>query len=156
MCLKSNNIYIIILNSIADVLYNYYNGEIAVESNYVKQGFKEPCFFIELIDTLKNRRLENKQIRTYQIDIQYINGNLGRDDLNSIGDDLFEILEAIPLRSSTKNYIRAYKYDRKIVGDILHFIVTYHVYLQKELDEQLKMETLGNKVSEVKNEESLF
>lgn len=129
-----------IINAITFNLNDYYGVEVFSEEN--KQDFSEPCFFIQLLDVHRGYRLQNRHKRVYNFNIRY-HGNEGFDELNSVGDDLIQILEYInvddtPIRGSGISY--------EIRDGVLHFFISYVCNVEYPVDDVNKMEILNGKV----------
>ena len=101
----------------------------------IKQGFKEPCFFVAQINTDHKQELGRRYKRTHSFDVQYFGSS--NQDMENMALRLYEDLE----------YLLAYKaraasMNHQVTGGVLHFFVDYTVRLIKEEELYPKMEYL--------------
>lgn len=111
---------------------NYY-----IYSENVKQGFKEPCFFISLLKPSSTPKLGNRSLREYNFGIQYFpsSSNSKNAEMYEVSEKLISGLEYI---SFENKLLRGSKIKAEIVDDVLHFFIKYSLFVvQKEEDEEL-------------------
>lgn len=130
-----------IINAITSSL-SYYDFD--VYSELIRQDFSEPCFFIQLLESDSDYRLGDRGARLYSFDIRFHNSSAGYDDLNSLGDELFGLLEYIEL--NTGELVRARDMSFEIQDNVLHFFVKYYVETEKKKEPSKKMEVLSSEV----------
>lgn len=96
----------------------------------VKQGWKEPCFFVREIETMQQSELQGRLIRRHSFEITCFLDKHVTNDLNSqqaeIGRRLAELLLYLP---DAKLHGRNISYQ--IVDGILHFLVDYKINLRQ-------------------------
>lgn len=111
---------------------NYY-----IYSENVKQGFKEPCFFISLLKPSSTPKLGNRSLREYNFGIQYFpsSSNSKNTEMYEVSEKLISGLEYI---SFENKLLRGSNINAEIVDDVLHFFIKYSLFVvQKEEDEEL-------------------
>ena len=111
---------------------NYY-----IYSENVKQGFKEPCFFISLLKPSSTPKLGNRSLREYNFVIQYFpsSSNSKNAEMYDVSEKLISGLEYI---SFENKLLRGSKIKAEIVDDVLNFFIKYSLFVvQKEDDEEL-------------------
>lgn len=111
---------------------NYY-----IYSENVKQGFKEPCFFISLLKPSSTPKLGNRSLREYNFGIQYFprSSNSKNAEMYEVSEKLISGLEYI---SFENKLLRGSKIKAEIVDDVLHLFIKYSLFVvQKEEAEEL-------------------
>lgn len=111
---------------------NYY-----IYSENVKQGFKEPCFFISLLKPSSTPKLGNRSLREYNFGIQYFpsSSNSKNAEMYEVSEKLTSGLEYIYFENKL---LRGSTIKAEIVDDVLHFFIKYSLFVvQKEEDEEL-------------------
>lgn len=113
-----------VINGISNKIYEILGGEYHVYKEKVKQGLKEPCFFITLINMARSNEPNNSERRTLPFDIIYYPKKMdSREEMFNIGDKLISNLDIIdvkqygPARGSNANY--------QIIDGILHFFINF-------------------------------
>nr|WP_236871279.1 hypothetical protein [Brevibacillus laterosporus] len=88
------------------------------------QGFKEPCFFVLMLEGSQDKELDRRYKRFHPFDIHYFTS------LNSeryeVAEKLADVLELIDLQGKP---IRGIKMRHTIVDDVLHFFVDYNFHV---------------------------
>lgn len=121
-----------IVKGISDKLYESYGKEqYKVYTEQVKQGFKEPCFFVLLINPTNQNLFNKLKRRSNTFDIHYFPKNENDyEDIYTKIDELFEILEFVDIEGLGK--IRGRDMEVEFKNGVLHFFVNYSVFVQKE------------------------
>lgn len=109
--------------------------DIEIYGEEIKQGFKEPCFFVAQINTDHKQELGKRYRRMYSFDVQYFGTN--NQGMESMALMLYEHLEYL-----LDYKARAVSMNHQVTGGVLHFLVDYRVMLIKEEEIYYKMETL--------------
>lgn len=109
--------------------------DIEIYGEEIKQGFKEPCFFVAQINTDHKQVLGRRYKRTHSFDVQYFGSS--NQDMENMALRLYEDLEYL-LTYKT----RAASMNHQVTGGVLHFFVDYTVMLIKEKEIYPKMEYL--------------
>jgi len=106
----------------------------------VKQGLREPCFFISLLTSSRIRRIDLRYYQQNSFDVQYFpaGGNPNVEMVEVAGQltEAFEYLELLDgdlVRGTGMNY--------QIVDGVLHFLVDFNIFLKKDVESD-EMETL--------------
>ncbi|MGD9678428.1 MAG: DUF6838 family protein [Vulcanibacillus sp.] len=103
----------------------------------VKQGFREPCFFIKVLQLDHAKEINRHYIRTHSFDVHYF--GLSNEDMHNVADNLYNILEYI---SITGGLCRGVRMKHEIVDRALHFFVDYKIRLIKETEDNPKLKEL--------------
>jgi hypothetical protein len=132
-----------VVNGISNKIYKIFGNEYRVYKEKVKQGLKEPCFFITLINMVHNSEPNNNGVWILPFDIKYHPKKIdGREEMFNIGDRLIngmgviEVKQYGPARGSNTNY--------QIIDGILHFFVNYNLRFSTA-DEGVTMNELETK-----------
>lgn len=125
----------------------------AVYTDYHKQHAHFPCFYVELIDASQERELGNRYWREYAFDVLLFldrNGEIkDRRSLTAMADTLFMALEYITIDGGQK--LRGTEMSYRITDNVLHFLVSYNMYVIKVVNPAPAMRTLHTE-GRVKNE----
>lgn len=123
-----------IIKGISNRLYESYDKEqYRVYTEQVKQGFKEPCFFVLLINPTNQNLLNKHKRRSNTFDIHYFPKNENDyEDVYAKIDELFEVLEFIEIEGLGK--IRGREMESEFKNGVLHFFVNYSVFVEKTDD----------------------
>lgn len=105
-----------------------------------KQGFKEPCFFIKVLNSAQDKEFNIRYKRHVVYDIHYFSDKEEiNTDCNNMADKLYEVLEYININGSL---YRANKMTHEIVDDVLHFNISFDYRVIKEVEKPAKMQKL--------------
>lgn len=130
-----------ITDGIARALHSV--SQYAIYTDFHKQNARFPMFYIKLVDASQEQELTNRYWREYDFDVQLLtdeNGELqDAKELEATADALYFALEYI---RANKKLLRATDMHYRITDNVLHFFVSYNVYVQKEVTPVPKMETL--------------
>lgn len=151
------------LKGICNQIYTKCNCEIYTEK--IPQGFKEPCFFIETVNTTQRRIGYNRYERRQSFCIHYFPknphniGNIGEvEDVEQylnieedvlppinqcleMAESLYTLLENIKING---NGCRGTNMNHSISEEVLHFNVDYNYHLLVEKEEPI-MKNLNQK-----------
>lgn len=131
-----------IIAGISVKLHETFDSECKIYKENVPQGFKEPCFVISHIRTTSIPRLPNRYLRRNSFDIQYFpkEGCNKKSELYEVAEQLLLSLEYIFVLD---NLCRGTKMSPEIVDDVLHFFVSYDMFVKKDSGEpQIHMNEL--------------
>ncbi|BBM48388.1 hypothetical protein JMUB3933_1904 [Leptotrichia wadei] len=128
-----------IVNAIGLKLSENFEG-IDVHREELEQGFKEPCFFIDLLNPNEKQIVGNRYLRSYLFDIVYFPENKKAQDTFETLDKLYSVLEYIELDDGT--LIRGIERSSREEDRILHFFITYEMFIYKLDEEKPKMKKL--------------
>ncbi len=124
------------LNKNSDV-YEIYTEEI-------KQGLKEPCFFIQCIAPTKSVFLGKRYKVTNQFCVQYFpTAGKEQSECNNMIETLTDTLEYI---TAGTGLIRASSMHGEIVEQVLHFFVNYDFFTYKDAPAEALMRNLSSEI----------
>lgn len=123
-------------------------GEYSVYTEQIKQGLKEPCFFILPLTVTPAQLIGNRSRHNNSFDIHYFPLEKKNKDMNEAIVKLIDVLECIEVDG---NLIRATKMNTEKQDGILHFFVQYSMLVKKEAPTEPPMEEvkIEAKVKEV-------
>lgn len=128
-----------IVNGIGLKLSKSFNG-IDIHKEELEQGFEEPCFFIDLLNPSEKQIFGNRYLRSYLFDIVYFPKKKSSEEIFEVLDKLYSVLEYIELDDST--LIRGNDRNSREEDKVLHFFVTYEMFIYKLDEEKPKMKKL--------------
>ena len=128
-----------IVNGIGLKLSKSFNG-IDIHKEELEQGFEEPCFFIDLLNPSEKQIIGNRYLRSYLFDIVYFPKKKSSEEIFEVLDKLYSVLEYIELDDST--LIRGNDRNSREEDKVLHFFVTYEIFIYKLDEEKPKMKKL--------------
>lgn len=108
-----------------------------VYGDEIKQDFKEPCFFVPLLDQSERQLLSQRYKRTHLFDVHYFPAK-GREDALDMADRLYGLLALIPING---DLYRGTDMNMKYIDGVLHFFANYDFHVLKPVQEPL-MEVL--------------
>lgn len=114
--------------------------EAEIYVNKIKQGFEEPCFFIDLLNPSEKQIIGNRYLRSYLFDIVYFPKKKSSEEIFEVLDKLYSVLEYIELDDST--LIRGNDRNSREEDKVLHFFVAYEMFIYKLDEEKPKMKKL--------------
>ncbi|AYB41596.1 hypothetical protein D5F52_17830 [Brevibacillus laterosporus] len=88
------------------------------------QGFKEPCFFVRLLEGSQDKELDRRYKRFHPFDIHYFASS--NSERYEVAEKLTDILGLIEMQGKP---IRGTKMRHTIVDDVLHFFIDYNFYV---------------------------
>lgn len=128
-----------IVNGIGLKLSKSFNG-IDIHKEELEQGFEEPCFFIDLLNPSEKQIIGNRYLRSYLFDIAYFPKKKSSEKIFEVLDKLYSVLEYIELDDGT--LIRGIERSSREEDRILHFFITYEMFIYKLDEEKPKMKKL--------------
>lgn len=115
--------------------------DVTVYDEQVKQGLKEPCFIVQIVNPTNEQFLGNRYLRTNLISVQYIPKSTtdAKAECNGVTDVLFQALEYITVGGDLQ---RGTNMRGEYFDGVLTFFVNFNMFvrIEPELD---PMETLG-------------
>lgn len=128
-----------IIEGISNALFKEFGEEYEIHMEEIKQGLKEPCFFVSCLNPNIKRYPGKRYMQTNQFCIQYFprEGNEQRE-CNDVAERMMWTLEFITvedfkMHGTNMNY--------EVVDGVLNFFVNYDGFLRK-IEEQEKIETI--------------
>lgn len=128
-----------IVNGIGLKLSKSFNG-IDIHKEELEQGFEEPCFFIDLLNPSEKQIIGNRYLRSYLFDIVYFPKKKSSEEIFEVLDKLYSVLEYIELDDGT--LIRGIERSSREEDRVLHFFITYEMFIYKLDEEKPKMKKL--------------
>ena len=132
-----------IKDSIIKVLHEHWPNY-DIYGDIVKQGFKEPCFFVKQITKYAHNEVATKDYsESYDIHFFLDQEKEDKDiEYSRIGDTLLWLLELLPIKDN--KLIRGKGRSYEIVDDVMHFYITYdygtYKFMYSETMETLNIE----------------
>lgn len=117
-----------IVNAISLKLSESFDGT-DVHVNELEQGFKEPCFFIDLLNPSEKQIVGNRYLRSYLFDITYFPKNDSQTEIFDVLDKMHDVLEYIKLEDGT--LMRGLNRNTMEEDNVLHYFVTYEMFIYK-------------------------
>lgn len=112
-----------------------------IYSETVKQGLKEPCFFIAVLNPSQIQVVGNRYFRQHSFDVHYFPAvQDSKNELHEVASLLFDALEYITLINGDLVHGTEMRYET--VDGVLHFFVDYNMYVRKTAVPADNMETL--------------
>lgn len=107
----------------------------------IKQGLKEPCFFITCLNPTTELFLGKRYFRTNPFCIQYFpETNEKQRECNGVAERMLQCLEYITIYGEDKP-IMGTKMKYEVVDGVLNFFVNYDCFIRKT-EQQTPMESL--------------
>lgn len=135
-----------VIMGVAEALHNSFGDTYTIYIEPVKQGFKEPCFYIFALQPTSEPAVAGHYLRSYPFDIHFFpkDENHARSEMHQIGEALFLAVEYINVLDKNKldNLRRGTTMRYEIVDGVLHFFVTYSMYVKEITEPEPTMETL--------------
>lgn len=113
--------------------------EFAIYDEVVRQGMKEPCFFIKVVAVRFRKELSGRYRLQVTIDLHYFNSKhneVMNHDFRIVGQRISEELEAV---SVADKVLRIGDKESKAVDDVLHVLFDVSVVLFRKEAEALMM-----------------
>ncbi len=130
-----------LIDGISVKLNQVFGDGVRIYSESVKQGLKEPCFFIAVLNPTQSPMIGVRYFRQHPFDIHYFPSKTGgNQEIQDVASDLFEALEYITLLNG--DLVRGTEMHYEKVDDVLHFFVKYNMFVYKQVEKADLMETL--------------
>ena len=122
----------LLINAIAFALKERYGYRIYAKE--LKQGFSDPCFFIEALPS-HSRRIGSRRLKRLQaFTIHFFPSEA--DEPESVGEELYSLLELVQVSEKVFNgnsiHCRGSGMTYNVVDGVLHFSVNYNYHLLEE------------------------
>lgn len=136
------------INSIIEAISVALDGEFGdgyeIHMEEIRQGLKEPCFFIQCLNPTVEHFLGDKYFRTNQFCIQYFpETGEKRRECSAVAERMWRCLEYVtrdggerPMRGTRKKY--------EVVDDVLHFFVNYDCFVHHGGERRESMDELAS------------
>lgn len=115
--------------------------ELPVYDEQVQQGFQEPCFFVLMLNSGQTKEVDRRYRRALLFDVHYFPADTldKKSECNKVAEQLYEQLEYVEYDG---NLYRGQNMRHEVVGDVLHFFVSFDIHLMREKPSVPKMRTL--------------
>lgn len=137
-----------IVNGITKAIHAEYGERCKIYTESIEQGFKEPCFFVAVLDGEQTRIVGNRYQKNIPINVHYFPGTKAKNkEMHEVAEVLYSILERITLLDGTM--LNGFQLHSETVEDVLHFFVTYKPivkYQQEAAEETMAAVAVGAKV----------
>lgn len=107
-----------------------------------EQDLKEPCFFVQAIETHQVAKLTGNYQRSQSFDLIYFPETKATFELTEVAERLYFCMEYIELDGIR---VRGRNLHTEIVEGVLHFMVDYEICLKEGKEKEDKMEYLKQK-----------
>lgn len=136
-----------IINGVAAKLHQDFGDGYAIYTEHIPQGFKEPCFSIQHIQSDTAAKLPNRHLRRNAFDVHFF-PKPGRD----VKSQMYRMAECLLLSLEyiyvLDNLIRGSKMRYEIVDGVLHFFVNYDLFIKVTAsDDGIPMDKLTSKLN---------
>ena len=130
-----------IIEAISRSLNEEFGDDYETHMEEIKQGLKEPCFFIACLNPTNNLFIGKRYERTNQFCIQYFPKSPQRQrECADVAERMYDCLEYITIDDDTKP-IRGSRMNHQMVDEVLNFFVNYDFFTVKT-EEQTAMGTM--------------
>lgn len=103
----------------------------------IKQGLREPCFFVKLIQGEQTQELGGRYHRSHAFDIHYF--ALDNREAHDVAEKLYEVLRLVELNGML---YQGTGMKHEIIDGVLHFFVDYNFNVREIIPEETKMQTI--------------
>lgn len=110
-----------------------------------RQGFTEPCFFIQCLNPTEELFFQKRYFRQNQFCIQYFPEDEfhGNQECHAVAERLFSCLEYLDVGGDT---VRGTKMRYEVADGILHFFVNYDLFVYKVGESVPAMEEVSSEI----------
>ena len=128
-----------IIDGISIAINSCFGDEYEIYTESVEQGLHEPCFSIVCLNPTIEQFLGVRYFRQNQFCIHYFPASSNkRAECHSVMEKLANALEVIEVEGETT---RGTKMSGELVDDMLHFFVSYDMFVYKHKEPSASMET---------------
>jgi hypothetical protein len=108
----------------------------------IKQGFTEPCFFVQQIDGSQQREVGRRYRRMLLFNTMFFpdpDSLIEKSVCQAMAERLYEKLEYIVWDGIT---YRGLRLRHEVIDDVLHFFMSFDIHLLRERPVAPKMQTI--------------
>ncbi len=135
-----------IIKGVAKAIRNEFGENCRIYTDEVKQGLKEPCFFISTLNPQMKQVMGKRYIISCQVMVQYITEG-GKSECNDVAMRLFEVLELITVSG---DLARGKNMSYEVNDGVLSFSVSYDIFVYKTDEAKDYIESIEQR-TEVQN-----
>lgn len=123
-----------IIDGIATKLYQTFGDGYAIYKEKIPQGFQEPCFGVLHLLSSSEAKVPDRYLRRNSFDIHFFPkpGADEKSEMYRVGECLLLALEYI---NCLDNLVRGTKMRYEIVDDVLHFFISYDLFVKPIRDD---------------------
>jgi len=138
-----------ILDGICLALKGIFPGNVKVYTEQVKQGLKLPCFMVTCVDSSSGVFIGKKYLKDYLFTVQYLPGSTTdeRSECYGVAERLFPALRYV---ATVDGLIMGKNLKWEYSGGMLSFFVKYSGFIVVGSDDDIKMEELEPRETEVR------
>ena len=142
-----------IVIGIATKINKIYDNKYPIYTDAEQQGVDKPCFFIKYLKGEENGEI-GLQDRFYKDKLNFVIIGYTEDGNSEILYDMIDKLYELEyIELTDKTLLRADKLHPEVEDGILHFFIDYEIFIKKESETMLGMDTC-NLIGGIKNEEN--
>lgn len=121
-----------VIESVVKALHTAFGDGYRIYTDNVRQGLRSPCFFVQTLNTdIKPLPMRRCLVRCL-FDIHYFPKCGDKKEMLDTAERLGGALEIISLSDTGK--LRGIDRNYEIVDGVLHFFITYNLYLMQQAD----------------------
>jgi len=129
-----------IIDGISIKLNQVFGSGYKIYSESIKQGLKEPCFFIIALNPSEESVLSTRFFRQCPFDIHYFPvGPDSNAEMQAVAESMYMAMEWIEVEA---NIVRGVQMNHQVIDGVLHFFVQYNMHIIKPVAPADSMETL--------------
>lgn len=115
-----------------------------IYTDEVKQGLKEPCFFVQFLEPSEKQVIGQRYYRQTDVCIQYFPGNAKKimRELNQVSDILMDGMEHITLADGSLLRGTSMSARPDMEQQVLSFFVSYNLFVLKIKEQEETMEDI--------------
>lgn len=120
-----------LIDGISIKLNQVFGDGVDIYSETVKQGLKEPCFFITVLNPSQSKMIKGRYFRQHPFDVHYFptESDKKNEEMQRVASDLLDGLEYITLTNG--DLVHGTNMNYEIVDGVLHFFVQYNMFVKK-------------------------
>lgn len=135
-----------IIDAISIKLDQVFGDGCRIYSEDVKQGLKEPCFFIAVLNPSQSQIIGSRFSREYPVDIHYFpKAKENNNEMMTVTDKMMSEMDVVTMINGDN--IRGNDIRFEVVDGVLHFFVKYKVIVLITDTPEDSMETLTVKTN---------
>lgn len=132
-----------VMDAITRRLNELFGEDYEIHTDSVRQGLKEPCFFVQFLEPSEKQMIGPRYYRQTDMCIQYMPGDVPQPsrELNRVADILMDGMEYITSDDGSLLRGTGMKARPDMDENVLTFLVSYNMYVIKRRQEE---ETMDN------------
>ena len=136
-----NDVY----TAIASRIEELYDTRPIIYFDSLPQDFRAPCFFINLLQASVKPQLFNRYELQMDFDILYYPQSEKEDDVTELNEVAYLLDFGLEYIKLSDGPLRGYDISHRVTDDVLHFMITYRIFVRKELEKSPFMQNLVQK-----------